>query len=189
MLAEVSCFSPDEIQRNAECLLGHIEAVQGYLRWKGFSGHAIDHAVTVVYCAAMPYITGTRHCEIRNCRAWVFKVAINAAIGAARREVRCRRLEPAMVAAPASDAGDDVDGQLFDIVDVLGQLTELQSEAVELCWIAGMSQRDAAKRLGIAVGTLCRHLKAAKERLKEILGPYDSRARCRAVLSAGAQAS
>ena len=49
MLSEITYCSPDEIRRNAECLLGHIEAVQAYLRKKGFSGHAIDYAVTVVY--------------------------------------------------------------------------------------------------------------------------------------------
>src|SRR6516162_9818360 len=37
MLSEISYCSPDEIDRNGKCLLGHIEALQGYLRRKGFS--------------------------------------------------------------------------------------------------------------------------------------------------------
>jgi RNA polymerase sigma factor (sigma-70 family) len=175
MLREDAYGSADEIHCTAEWLLDQVEEVRGVLRYRGFSEHAIEQAVTVVYFAAMPRIKGTRLCLIENWRAWVFRVARNAAGRASSREVRCRRLEPAILAALVSDPGPDEDEEMFDIRDVLNQLTELQSEAVELCWLADMSQRDAAKRLGISVGTLGRHLKAAKKRLEEILAAFDTR--------------
>ena len=56
--------------------------------------------------------------------------------------------------------------------DALKQLTDKQSDAVELCILREMSQRDAAKETRIPVGTLCCRLKAAKERLKEILPTF-----------------
>jgi RNA polymerase sigma-70 factor (ECF subfamily) len=168
-LATIYC-SPEEIVSNAECLLGRIEEVRGVLRRKGFSEHAIDQAVTVVYCAAMRYINGTRICLIENRRAWVFQVAIRAASRAAAREVCCRSLEPAILAAPSEDHGEHE--APFDIRDVLGQLTEQQSNAVKLCMLGGKSHREAARSLGITAGTLCRHLSAAKHRLSAILARY-----------------
>jgi DNA-directed RNA polymerase specialized sigma24 family protein len=162
-----SYCSPEEIVRNAECLLGRLEEVRRVLRRQGFSEHAIDHAVTVVYRVAMPYIKGTKLCEIENRRAWVFKVAIRAAIRAAKREIRLNTVEPAVLAATVINPGRGEEP--FDIRDALKPLTTQQSDAVELCFLGDMSQRAAAKRMGIAVSTLCGHLSAAKKHLKEIL--------------------
>jgi DNA-directed RNA polymerase specialized sigma24 family protein len=189
MLSEIICSPPHEIRRNAECLLEQIEEVQGYLRWKGFSGHAIDQAVTVVYRAAMPYITGTRICRISDQRAWIFRVAIRAAIRAASREVRCIAVEPGKLAAIAIVKAPADGGDLFDLREALMQLTKQQSEAVELCFLRGMSQRDAARSMGISVGTLGGHLVAAKERLREILAPNLLRAGMSGVVAPGARAS
>jgi DNA-directed RNA polymerase specialized sigma24 family protein len=166
-----SYCSPDEIVRNAECLLGRIEEMRGALRRQGFSAHAIEQAVTAVYRAAMPFVTGARICLIRNRRAWVFKVAIRAAIRAARREVRCQMLEPAILAAPSEDDGDRE--AAFDIYHVLSQLKEQQSKAIELCILGGMSRREAARSMGISLGTLCRHLSVGKHRLAAILAQFE----------------
>ena len=165
-----SYCSPDEVKCNADCLLDRIEEVRGVLRRRGFSDHAIEQAVSAVYRAAMPYITGTRMCLIENRRAWVFKVAIRAASRAAGREVRCLTLEAAIVAAPSEDDGER--GTPFDIDQVLSQLTERQSQAVELCILDGKSCREAASCMGISPGTLCRHLSAAMHRLAAILTRY-----------------
>jgi DNA-directed RNA polymerase specialized sigma24 family protein len=174
--------SPGQAARNAECLLGHLEKVQGVLRNSGFSEHAIDHAVTAVYRAAMPYIRGTRICRIENRRAWVFKVAKRAATRAAMRELRCRRVAPAVLAAILKDTG--AHDAPFDICDVLSQLTERQRDAVELCILGGKSHREAASHMGIRVGTLFRHLVLAKKRLMDILAPHAPKS-----FSAGARAS
>jgi DNA-directed RNA polymerase specialized sigma24 family protein len=169
MLA-TSYGSQGEVERNAECLLGRVEEVRRVLRRKGFSEHAIDHAVTVVYRVAMPYIKCTKICLIENRRAWVLKVAIQAAMRAARRELRCTTVEPATLAASVTDASPGE--ELFDICEALKQLTDQQCVAVELCILKGVSQRDAARVMGIAVGTLCDHLLAAKNRLNRILAPH-----------------
>jgi DNA-directed RNA polymerase specialized sigma24 family protein len=162
-----NCLSADQILRNAECLLGRVEEVRRVLGRQCFSEHAIDRAVTAVYSAAMPYITGRRICLIENRRAWVFRVALRAAKRAAMHEMRCHAFDPAILATIAKDPGELE--ELFDIRDVLSQLTEQQSEAVQLCILNGTSLRDAARSMGIAVGTLCRHLCAGRKRLKAIL--------------------
>jgi RNA polymerase sigma-70 factor (ECF subfamily) len=179
---------PDEIAAKAECLLGHLGVVERVLRCKGFTESAIEHAVTAVYRAAMPYILGIKTCLIDNRRAWVFKVAIRAAKRAAMREVRYTPVEPAILAATLQDAA--VDEEEFDIRHVLSQLTEQQSEAVGLCVLDGMSYRDAARSMGISPGTLCRHLQAAKKRLAEILASHVAHnGSDNSEISAGASAS
>ena len=162
-----SYCSPEEVVRNAHCLLGRVEEVRGYLRRNGFSDHAVEQAVAVLHRAALPYVKGTKRCEIKNRRAWCFKVAIRAAIRAAQHEVRLNTVEPAKLAATveAPEPGEE----LFDMGEALKCLTKQQRAAAELCILAQMSQRDAAREMGIAVGTLGGHLKAAKARLKEIL--------------------
>lgn len=167
---------PKEVHRKAKCLLGHVEMVQCVLRRKGYSEHAIDHAVTVVYCVAMPYINGTKICNITNRRAWVFKVAFNAAILVAKRDVCRQTVEPAILATTVEDS--EPGEEPYDICDALRQLTRRQSEAIELCFLRGMSLRAAAKEMGIAVTTLSGHLSAAKERLKEILHPIEQHDPC-----------
>ena len=173
MQIAMSFCSAEGVVRNAQCLLGRISEVRSVLWRKGYSEHAIDHAVTAIYRAAMPYITGRKLCLIENRRAWVFKVAIRAVARAAVREVRCHTLEPALVAATASEC-EPVE-ELFDLRAALSQLTEPQSEAVQLCFLEGMSQREAAKCMGIAVGTLSGHLIAGKKRLAVILAHHDPR--------------
>lgn len=169
MCIPTSCCSPDEIERNANCLLDRLAEVRAVLR-RSFSENAIEQSVTGVYRAAMAYVTGRRICPIKNWRAWIFKVAIRAASRAAKREVRCLTLEPAIVAAPPED--EEERPALFDTDQVLGQLTRHQRQAVELCILEGKSCREAAMCMGISAGTLCRHLKAGRLRLKVILAPY-----------------
>jgi RNA polymerase sigma factor (sigma-70 family) len=162
-------FASDGNVPTAECLLGRITEVRRVLRRKGFSENTIECAVTVLYGAAMPYITGTKACEIKNRRAWVFNVAIQAAQRAANREVRLNTLEAATLAS--TDDNQEPRNDSWDIVSALKQLTKKQSAAVDLCILQGKSQREAAREMGIAVSTLCDRLSAAKNRLKRILAP------------------
>jgi hypothetical protein len=169
MMISISYCSPDEVVSNAKCLLGRVEEVRRVLRRRGFSEHCIEHAVTAVFRAALPYITGTKMCLIENRRARVFKVAIMAAKRAAMREVRCQTLEPAILAATEKDS--EMREETFDLRDVMGQLTEQQSKSVEHCILGEKSHREAARSMGISVGTLDGHLLAGKKRLKTILAP------------------
>lgn len=170
MVTSTSYCSPDEVASNAKCLLGRMEEVRRVLRRRGFSEQCVEYAVTAVYRAALPYITGTKISLIENRRAWVFKVALRKAKRAAKREFRCQTLEPATLAAIAKDTGTREEA--FDIRDVLMQLTEQQCKAVEHFILGVTSHREAARSMGISVGTLHGHLTAGKERLKKLLAPH-----------------
>jgi DNA-directed RNA polymerase specialized sigma24 family protein len=169
MVTSSSYCTPDEVVSNAKCLLGRVEEVQRVLRRRGFSEQCIEDAVTAVFLAALPYITGSKACPIESRRAWVFKVAFRGATRAAIREFRCQTLEPAILAAIAKDSG--MREEAFDIRDVMMQLTEQQSKAIEHCILGVKSHREAARSMGISVGTLDGHLNAGKERLKKLLAP------------------
>src|SRR5262249_51849624 len=147
--------SAEEVARNAKCLLGHVEKVRRVLWRKGFSEHAIEQAITAVYQATMPYITGTKLCLIENRRALGVRVAVRAARHAAMREVRCCPFEPTILASTIADREccEVLDSQprevLFDYREALSHLTQQQRTAVKLCLIAGLSLRQAAKNMGI----------------------------------------
>jgi DNA-directed RNA polymerase specialized sigma24 family protein len=170
----------------AECLLKRMAEIRGYLRRQGFSEHAIDHAMTILLRAAMPYIKGNKICTIENRRAWAFKVAIRAAVRAAKREIRLHAIEPAKLAATVIDTWPGE--ERLEISDALKRLTQRQSDAIQLCVFRELPLRVAAKEMKIAVRTLCGHLSAAKERLREIL-PKDIIALCSKHDDPGAVAS
>lgn len=186
-IPDVAAMAPAEAPPSLGDLVMLLDAVRHVLRRKGFSEHAIEHAITVVYRRAMPYIDGSKICQARNPKAWVFKVAIRAAARAAKRELHYKTVEPTFLAATANDCGEHE--ELFDIQSVLMQLTAQQRRAVELCILSDMSHREAAREMGIAVGTLSGYLKAAMNRLKEILGPHCSRVGSRIIFTPGARAS
>ena len=99
----------------------------------------------------------------------MFKVAIMGAKRTAIREVRYQTIEPAILAATVKDV--EMREEAFDIRDLMGQLTEQQSKAVEHCILGMNSHREAARSMRISVGTLYGHLIAGKKRLKKLLAP------------------
>ena len=52
------------------------------------------------------------------------------------------------------------------------ELTVRQRQCLELCVLRGMTQKEAGALLGINKATVCRHLKLAKARLKQVAGYY-----------------
>jgi RNA polymerase sigma factor (sigma-70 family) len=55
---------------------------------------------------------------------------------------------------------------------VKGELTPRQLQCVELYYGEKISQREIAKRLGMAPPTVCKHLKKARARLRRVLEYY-----------------
>lgn len=174
VLATERYCSPEEVDRNTLCLLDHIEVVQYVLRSEGFSEHAIDQAVTAVYRAAMPYITGRKSCPIKYRRAWVFKVARHAAMRAAKRDVLRGFIEPGVMADLVPTVTEIEVRAPFDLREALCQLTAQQRQAVELCFLGEKSIREAARIMGKSAGTVSAHLRRGKKRLKQILAEHEA---------------
>lgn len=92
-------------------------------------------------------------------RAWVLRVAINAALDIQRSDRRRRAREARNTTAAV---GGDFEQEVLDRIvlnGALGKLSRRQREAVALRYLAGLSERDAAAAMGVSAGSLKVHLR------------------------------
>ena len=92
-------------------------------------------------------------------RAWVLRVAINAALDIQRSEIRRRARESR--SAPTAFARGFEEESLDRLVlnSALARLSRRQREAVALKYLAGLSEHDAAGAMGVSTGSLKVHLR------------------------------
>jgi len=116
--------------------------------------------------------------EVEHLDAWVHRVARSAIIDFYRR--RAARPEtpvdiaddaaetiPALdEAAETDDAGSDLAGCLSPLI---ARLPEKYREALELTEIGGLSQVEAAQRLGLSTSGMKARVQRARGRLRELL--------------------
>lgn len=95
-----------------------------------------------------------------------YRVARRARAMAARRQTRERTGMILPESAQHDRHVDDV-AELLD--DAISQLSPTLRDAVVLCELDGLSRADAAKKLGIAEGTLSSRLAAGRKKLAELL--------------------
>ena len=94
-------------------------------------------------------------------RPWVLRVAINAALDIQRSERR-RRVREARSARAAVNG--EFEQESLDRLVLTGALVKLprrQREAVQLRYLVGLSERDAASMMGVSAGALKVHLRRA----------------------------
>lgn len=92
-------------------------------------------------------------------RAWVLRVAINAALDIQRSERR-RRAREARSATAA--VGREFERESLDrmvLQEALAKLPRRQREAVALRFLAGLPERDAARAMGVSAGSLKVHVR------------------------------
>jgi len=102
--------------------------------------------------------------ELRDARAWVWRVAFRVAAGELDRR---RSTEPTIPerAVPVDDAR-------LEILDALGRLRDRQRAAIVLHYYADLPVRRIAVLLGISSATVRVHLHRGRQRLAELL-EYD----------------
>ena len=100
--------------------------------------------------------------------AWVLRVAINEALGqirsAARRSGRVRFA----VLRPSEDFEEVLTNRLA-LAAALSGLPRRQRQAIELRYLADLSEHDAARALGISAGALKSHLHRGANSLRLVL--------------------
>jgi RNA polymerase sigma-70 factor (ECF subfamily) len=111
-------------------------------------------------------------------RPWLFTIMHNLFLNERRRASRTVQLG----AEPAEPAVDRADSRalLDDLDRALGQLHEDQRAAVLLVGVEELSYEDAAKVLGIPIGTLMSRLSRGREQLRRLI-EGDGRPRIRRV--------
>jgi len=157
-------------------------------------GHAqdVEDAFQVTFHTfARKAASVTRHESIG---AWLYRVAYHAALNIKimneRRQTHERQTEAVLepVAQP-----EESWRELVPVLDKeLNRLPEKYRKAVVLCELQGESRKEAAKKLGIAEGTLSSRLATARQMLARRLGRYGtpvSSVALMAMLSEGSSAS
>ena len=141
----------------------HQAELRGFLANRAGSAFEADDLLQEVFLKAL--LHGQAFCSLDNPRAWLFHVARNLLIDRLR-------LTKAQVPLP-----DDLCGQadsLFDPVDLLSQclprvLSELSPEdreAILLCDMQGMTQKDYAGHLGLSLPAAKSRVQRARLRLR-----------------------
>src|SRR5262249_6439058 len=97
-----------------------------------------------------------------------YRIALRARRDAARRRRHEARVQPAGChRRPGDEAGwREVQAALDEEV---GRLPEAHRSAFVLCCLEGLTQAEAARRLGLKEGTVCSRLAGARRRLRAAL--------------------
>lgn len=107
---------------------------------------------------------GERFCAVNNPRAWLFEVARNVFIDHARR---ARSSEPLPDDLPAPEFElAAVDGLSACLPRVLRELAAEDREAIELCDLGGMSQRQFAALKNLSLPGAKSRVQRARQRLR-----------------------
>jgi RNA polymerase sigma-70 factor, ECF subfamily len=100
--------------------------------------------------------------------AWVIRVAINEALGQIRSAAR-KSARLAHVGRDASECPVDAMTSRLAVAAAIQQLPRRQRQAVELRYLADLSENDTAALLGVSNGALKSHLHRAAKSLRLVL--------------------
>jgi RNA polymerase sigma factor (sigma-70 family) len=137
------------------------KAVAVAQRITGDRGSAEDAAVEAL---AKAHVRWQRVGGQPWCEAWVYKVAVNEAIG------RLPRPNPAGPAPAAADLADYV-AVRQTLTAALRQLPRRQCEVIVLRYLLGFSEAEVAAALGVSQGTVKTHLHRGIAAMRKRLGP------------------
>jgi RNA polymerase sigma-70 factor, ECF subfamily len=99
--------------------------------------------------------------------AWMFTIARNAAVDAARARRAIPVGDPPDTADPSSPPDEQVisDLEAFRVHTAVDSLPEREREVIALAYFEGLSQSQVADRLGLPLGTVKTRTRAGLERL------------------------
>ncbi len=151
-----SCHSKAWKQHQAE--------LRGFLAHRSGSASAADDLLQDVFLKAV--LQGDGFCSLDNPRAWLFRVARNLLVDRLR-------LTKEQVPLPDDLCAESLPGKL-EPVDLLSQclprvLSELSAEdreAILLCDVQGMTQKDYARHLGLSLPAAKSRVQRARLRLR-----------------------
>jgi len=110
-------------------------------------------------------------------RAWLYRIAANAAASRARKHrdttslPEADRIDSAMWLASDDSVEDAVIDPILDatLVSALDELPEHYRSVIDLVDVGSLSYEDAAKQLGVPTGTVMSRLHRGRRRLRDEL--------------------
>ena len=137
---------------------------------------SVPDAEDVLQTAYLKVLQGSARYDGRSAfRTWLFGVIRRTAQEHRRRRLQWqRRTGPLSDGQTASDAPDaqtrlEQTEQAQRLADALGQLTERQRDVLHLVFYQQMTVADAARIMGVSVGSARTHYARGKDRLRAIL--------------------
>lgn len=147
----------------AEAWKRHETELRRFLRHRTHDDAEAEDLLQEVFLRALRQKNGL--CGIDNPRAWLFHAARNLLIDRLRLAKEQVELPDELI-AEVPDAPPPVDGLVQCLPRVLAELSPTDREAILLCDIGGMPQRDFAKRLGLTLPAAKSRVQRARSRLK-----------------------
>jgi RNA polymerase sigma-70 factor, ECF subfamily len=142
----------------------HEAELRRFLRHRAGTDAEGDDLLQEVFLRALRQPNGL--CGIDNPRAWLFHVARNLLIDRLRLAKEQVPLPDDLAAEPEM-APAPVDSLTQCLPRVLAELSPQDREAITLCDIEGMTQRDYAQRLGLTLPAAKSRVQRARIRLRE----------------------
>jgi len=141
----------------------HETELRRFLRHRTGDDAAAEDLLQEVFLRALRQRNGL--CGIDNPRAWLFHAARNLLIDRLRLTKEQVEL-PDDLPAAADEAPPPVDGLTQCLPRVLSELSPQDREAITLCDIEGMTQRDYARHIGLSLPAAKSRVQRARARLK-----------------------
>ena len=131
-----------------------------------------DDVVQEVFLRVMRHLPSLR--DAGRLEAWLFQIARNTLHDAMRaRHRRDSRTDALEIDLPADAATEDVRAAEAELAPCLtpmvARLAEPYRQAIELTSVHGLTQTEAAKRVGVSVSGMKSRVQRARERLKAML--------------------
>ena len=141
--------------------------VQRVLRDHAAADDASQEAFAAVWRAARGYRR-----ERGTASAWLFAIARNAAVDAARARVPLVVGEAPDVPdhGPLPEAMAIAEMEAFEVHVAVDSLPDREREVIELAYYSGLSQTEIADRLSLPLGTVKTRTRTALGRLAGVLG-------------------
>jgi RNA polymerase sigma-70 factor (ECF subfamily) len=150
-------------------IVQHIPSLRRYARaLKGSRADADDLVQDTLERAYAKWSLWRRGSSVRP---WLFAIMHNVFLNQAVRAGARLKLAPLDDAGRiATQARQEAASEAHDVAEALEELPDAQREALLLVALEGFSYEEAARILGVPVGTLTSRLAAARVRLRELTG-------------------
>ena len=131
-----------------------------------------DDVVQEVFLRVVRHLPSLRDTE--RLEAWLYQIARNTLRDAMRaRRRRDSRTDPLEIDVPAEADGEDVRAAEAELAPCLtpmvARLAPPYRQAIELTSLHGLTQTDAARRVGVSVPGMKSRVQRAREQLKQML--------------------
>ena len=143
----------------------HEGELRAWLRGRLDNAHDTEDMVQELFLKALRQ--DRKFCEIGNARAWLFEVARNALVDRLRLKKVQVELPDDLAAESDNPAG--VDSLAACLPRALAELPEEDREAITLCDLEGLNQKDYARLKGISLPGAKSRVQRARKRLREHL--------------------